>query len=170
MRKGLFALALWALCLPVQAQPTELLDRALQSARQSFERAASQLGASIMGVDTAAYGEAIRHRRVGSRAIHFVIQETANGSCARFAAYVGKVEGSDDAYLFLCPQFFSPGADALRETTILHELVHVIAGPDECRAMSYTAHLQMLAAGVFQPVALYWQAHDCSASRYSLPG
>ncbi|MGV8951562.1 MAG: hypothetical protein ACOH2M_10710, partial [Cypionkella sp.] len=91
------------------------------------------------------------------------------GLCAGFAAYVTPAIEQGAMVLTICPQFFLPGADALRETTVLHEMVHVVAGPDECRAMAYTAQIQMLATGRFQPVRDYWARNKCDASRYRLP-
>ncbi|GLQ10134.1 hypothetical protein GCM10007913_20660 [Devosia yakushimensis] len=128
-----------------------------------------------MGVDNAAYADALKARRFHSartgnvRDVIFVIEDSEKGSCAKFAAYVAGVSNSEAAHLFICPQFFTPGADLLRETTILHEMVHVVAGTDECQAMAYTAQIQMLATGSYVPVAKYWKENGCAGSRYRLP-
>jgi len=163
-------LAVVLVCLgtaQVAAEPA--LDNALRAAREVFNRAAPALSGTIMGVDTASYAAALLRQQTPDGALQFVIETNENGSCRKFAAYVGRVDGTADTFLFLCPQFFMPGADALRVTTILHELVHVVAGPDECRAMAYAAHLEMLANGRFQPVEAYWQRNGCASSRYRLP-
>lgn len=169
MRRLLTA-TLFCLTTTLSASANEpMLDAALRSARDILADATPQLAASTMGVDAAAYSAALIDKRAPNGRLQFVIQERGNGSCSKFAAYVGRVEGSNDTFLFLCPQFFSPGADRLRVTTLLHEVVHVVAGPDECRAMAYTAHLEMLAEKRFQPVDAYWRSNDCAASRYGLP-
>ncbi|UXN73289.1 M35 family metallopeptidase [Devosia sp. A8/3-2] len=161
--------------VPVQAQQADLLDRAIADAIGTFELALPQLGATMMGVDTSAYGDALKARRFHSartgsaQDVIFVIEDSAKGSCAKFAAYVAGVANSEAAHMFLCPQFFMPGADLLRETTILHEMVHVVTGTDECQAMAYTAQVQMLARGSYVPVAMYWKENGCAGSRYALP-
>ena len=71
--------------------------------------------------------------------------------------------------LVLCPQFFSDGADALRVLTVLHEMVHAVAGPDECQAMAFAARVEHAATGQFTPVDAYWQASGCEGSAYRLP-
>lgn len=161
------------LSAPAQASDNAVLDQVLAAAVKTFDAAASGMSATTMGVDNTAFGDALRHRRFqspdGTVAVNFVIQQNSNGDCAHFAAYVGPVDDGGGAYMFFCPQFFLPGADALRVTTVLHEMVHIVAGPDECRAMAYTARLQQRASGTFQPVAAYWNKNGCNASRYSLP-
>ncbi|KFC67421.1 hypothetical protein FF80_02199 [Devosia sp. LC5] len=171
----LAALVVALFALPVHAQQADLLDQAIADATRTFERALPQLGATMMGVDTNAYRDALKARRFhsartgGARDVIFVIENSENGPCARFAAYVAGVANSDAAHMFLCPQFFTPDADLLRETTILHEMVHVVAGTDECQAMAFTAQVQMLARGSFVPVERYWKANGCVGSRYKLP-
>ena len=59
--------------------------------------------------------------------------------------------------------------DALRTLTILHELVHVVAGPNECRAMAFAARIENLASGHFTDVSRYWQANSCNNSGFRLP-
>lgn len=167
------ALGVLALAGPAVAQQ-DVLNRALADAAATARQASDRLGAKEFGVDTAAYLEALE-RRVFTRPdghsvpVRFVIETSASGSCQKFAAYVVPVANDPGKYVFLCPQFFTPGADRLRETTLLHELVHVVAGRDECQAMAFTARLQFLASGSFQPVAKYWADSQCATSRYRLP-
>lgn len=166
-------LAALALVVPAWAQQS-VLDRALRDAVATAENASAGLGRSAFGVDTAAYLRALRdHVVIGadgqSVPVHFVVEQSAAGSCQKFAAYVLAVANDPGKYVFICPQFFTPGADRLRETTLLHELVHVVAGRDECQAMAFTARLQFLASGSFQPVAKYWADSQCEVSRYRLP-
>ena len=161
---------------PVQAQSDDLIDDALQSAARTFERAAGQLDAVSMGISKADYGDALTKGRFASSQwdatldVRVARNDSERGLCAGFAAYVTPAIEQGAVVLTICPQFFSPGADALRETTVLHEMVHVVAGPDECRAMAYTAQIQVLASGAFQPVHDYWNKNNCDASRYRLPG
>ncbi|HWU17464.1 MAG TPA: hypothetical protein VN155_07250 [Devosia sp.] len=175
MIRLLCALFLAMFALPAQAQQNALLDKAIAGATRTFERALPQMGVTTMGVDNSAYADALKSRRFHSartgnaRDVIFVIEETSKGSCAKFAAYVAPVANSEAAHMFLCPQFFTQGADLLRETTILHEMVHVVTGTDECQAMAYTAHVQMLATGSYVPVAKYWKENGCAGSRYALP-
>jgi hypothetical protein len=170
------AAALLVSTAPAKAQSWPLLDRALAEAAQTFARAQGALGASSMGVSTETYGQALRNLRFvppGGGApvqVAFAAQGEGDTSCSRFAAYVIPAPAAGTITINLCPQFFASGTDGLRQTTILHELVHVVAGPDECRAMAYTAKLQWLATGTFQPVTNYWRQSGCDASPFSLPG
>jgi hypothetical protein len=160
---------------PANAQSWALLDRALAGATQIFAKAQDALGASSMGVSTQAYGQALvrqRFRPPGQDAAMTVLfkrEDGADPGCARFAAYVIPAPQQRTATIYLCPQFFQSGTDELRTTTILHEMVHVVAGPDECLAMAYTAGVQLLATGRFQPVADYWRQSGCASSPYRLP-
>ena len=72
-------------------------------------------------------------------------------------------------FVFVCPTFFSSGADSLRRLTILHELVHVVSDADECRAMAFAAAVEQAALGRFTAVDTYWQRNGCAGSRYALP-
>lgn len=173
-----FVIALIApllLVLPAGAQSRNLLERAHASAITSFEQASRQSAGSLFGVDLGAYGDALRRQHFhsaywgGEIAVDFVIRDAAGGSCARFAAFVRLPPENDRLALVFCPQFFSPDADGLRRLTVLHEMVHVVAGPDECRAMAFAAAIEQAAHGHFTPVETYWRAHGCAASDYHLP-
>ena len=169
------AVALLVSCTPAQAQQQEMLSDALGAAIRTFERASGHLGAVAMGVDNAAYGDALRQQRFHAPTwgavldVHLMIEDSGDGVCGRFAAYVRPAIDNGSINLHFCPEFFSPGADELRETTILHEMVHVVMGPDECLAMAYTAKIQALAHGTFLPITNYWNKHNCDSSGYSLP-
>ncbi|MDB5535377.1 MAG: hypothetical protein JWP26_301 [Devosia sp.] len=176
--RGLAAAAAMALLgglAPVQAGQEDLVENALRAAARTFERALPQLDAVTMGVPTQEYHDALVQRRFASSLwataldVQLVTNESEQGLCAGFAAYVTPAIQQGAVSLVICPRFFSPGADALRETTILHEMVHVVAGTDECQAMAFTARIQKLATGSFQPVSEYWTRNKCNASRYRLP-
>jgi hypothetical protein len=175
-RSGLVLAGLALLAAPVQAQSDGLIDDALRSAVRTFERAAGQLEAVSMGVSKAEYGDALTARRFASTQwgatldVRIASNDSERGLCAGFAAYVTPAIEQGAVVLTICPRFMLPGADALRETTVLHEMVHVVAGPDECRAMAYTAQIQVLATGTFQPVRDYWTRNNCDASHFRLPG
>ncbi|MEO5806990.1 hypothetical protein [Devosia sp.] len=171
MRWILAVLALFAIMAsPAQAQQS-VLDRALADAARTLARAMPKLNAVELGIPMASYKKALTRRLVrfnGATAnapISFVFAREGEGSCDRFVAYVR----GPGAAMYLCPKFFSRGADAQRETTILHEMVHIVAGPDECLAMAFTARVQFVASGTFQPVAQYWAANGCPQSKYALP-
>lgn len=158
----------------VMAQQQAMLDRAFATARQTFIAALPGMKASVFGVDIEAYGNALLNKRftaldgVGEVRVRTETGDGA-GSCSRFAAFV-RIPAKDGAVtLVLCPQFFTPGAEDLRTLTILHEMVHVVAGPDECRAMALAALIEQRAFGRFTPVDGYWQASGCAGSRFSLP-
>jgi hypothetical protein len=171
----LCALFLAMLALPAQAQQNALLDKAIAGATRTFERALPQMGAITMGVDNSAYADALKARRFSLRPHRQCTRRHLRdrGQQQRLMRQIRRlcrpVANSDAAHLFVCPQFFTPGADLLRETTILHEMVHVVNGTDECQAMAYTAHVQMLATGSYVPVAKYWKENGCAGSRYRLP-
>lgn len=151
------------------------LDAAIDRSVETFERALPQLGAADFGVDAAAYRDALSLQRFqsshwsGTVTVDMAISPDTADLCGRFAAYTRLPPESGKVRLVLCPQFFTPGAEALRELTILHEMVHVVAGRDECQAMAYAARIQQIAHGAFTPVTAYWQANDCPDGRYSLP-
>jgi hypothetical protein len=151
------------------------LDTAFNAAIATFERALPHLSASEFGVDVAAYRDALTLQRFSSAVwggevtAAAIIRDGASGSCSRYAAFVRIPPENGVVDLVLCPQFFRDGTDALRELTILHEIVHVVAGRDECQAMAFAARVEMAAKGNFTPVDAYWQASGCADSAYSLP-
>ena len=166
-----------AMCIaaPAMADDRTLLDQALTHATASFEAALPRLQATEFGVDVAAYRDALTLGRFesalwgGTVSVDTIVRDAATGSCSRFAAFVRIPPENGSASLVLCPQFFTPGAEALRELTILHEMVHVVAGRDECQARAFAAQVEMAAKGKFTPVEAYWQASGCAGSGYSLP-
>lgn len=174
-RRLVLILLLMCLVIPAQARDQALLDRALDSARAQFARALPQLEATAFGVDVAAYAKALALQAFTSGAwdgtvqVALTIRAEATGPCTDFAAFVRMPPEDGVVPLVLCPQFFAPGADKLRALTILHEMVHVVAGRDECQAMAFAAHIEMLASGSFTPVDAYWRANHCAQSRYALP-
>jgi hypothetical protein len=145
------------------------LRRAIADAVTAFETARPALGSVVAGVDVARYGAALIERRVGSGSVDYVLSGADDPGCARFAAYVAPVDGSASRFVFVCPRFFSPGADALRRLTILHELVHVVSDADECRAMAFAAAIEQASTGRFTAVDTYWRRNGCETSRFSLP-
>ena len=166
-----------ALCptFPALADEGALLERALNRATATFEAAFPRLKPTEFGVDVAAYRDALTLGRFDSGfwgdtiAVDTAIRDGATGSCSRYAAFVRIPPQSGVVTLVLCPQFFTEGMDALRELTILHEMAHVVAGSDECRAMAFAAAVQQAATGTFTPVDAYWDANGCAGSEFSLP-
>ena len=158
-----------------QSDDAGLLDRAVSAAVRTLDAALPQLDPLPFGVDTIAYRAALTQKRFQSAQwgapvdLVLEIRPEASGSCSRFAAFVVMPPKTGKIPLVLCPKFFTQGADALRELTILHEVVHVVAGPDECRAMAFAARVEQAAKGKFTPVNAYWRANDCPASGFSLP-
>jgi hypothetical protein len=150
-------------------------DRAFDEAIGQFESARPNLPVRLFGVDLADYRDALTLRRFasshwgGTMRLEVERGSAAAGSCNRFAAFVRLPPRDGSVLLVLCPQFFTPGADDLRRLTILHELVHVVAGPDECRAMAFAAHIEQAATGAFTPVERYWRSNGCAGSAFTLP-
>jgi hypothetical protein len=157
------------------AQDSETVERALAGAVDLFERALPDLGSSAFGVDVAAYRDGLTLGRFSSQTwggpitVEMTTKGDASGACAQFAAFTRVPPANGVVPLVLCPRFFTPDADALRKLTILHEMVHAVAGSDECQAMAFAAKVEQLATGGFTPVAAYWRASGCTGSRYSLP-
>ena len=170
----LFPILLAALLFPAPAL-ADPVNVAFNAAITAFERAGPRLAASEMGVDVTAYGDALTLGRFtsaywgGEIGLDVVESRQADRDCARFAAYVRIPPQDGRVGLVICPQFSAEGTDALRRLTILHEMVHVVTGPDECRAMAFAARIEHLAFGSFTPVERYWQANDCAASAFRLP-
>lgn len=172
-------LATVLLCLlgaPAQAQNQQhQINAAFAAAIDSFEQARPSLGRETMGVDVAAYRDALTLQRFESRfwgvavGVDLANLPASDSACRRFAAFVRIPPDAGRVRLGVCPQFFTPGADDLRVLTILHEMVHVVAGPDECRAMAFAARIEQLATGTFTPVDRYWRANGCLGSAYQLP-
>lgn len=160
---------------PAVAQDQATLNRALDAAIAMFETARPALGATELGVDVAAYRDALTLQRFdsdhwgGPVTVELVIRATASGSCGQFAAFARIPPKNGTVSLVLCPEFFTDGADDLRRLTILHEMVHVVAGADECRAMAFAARIEQAATGAFTPVDAYWQASGCEGSGFLLP-
>lgn len=168
-----FSFILFALLLIAPAR-ADVIDDAVNNAIAAFERASPGLGASPFGVDAQAYRDALVLGRFSSS--HWgepvalnLVRSAGGGNCTRFAAYVTLPPQNGTVTLTLCPQFLDSGTLALRTLTILHEMVHVVAGPDECRAMAYAAQIEQLATGTTTPVDRYWQANNCTNSGYRLP-
>jgi hypothetical protein len=166
-----------AACLatPATADDAALVERALTRATATFEAAFPHLDAIVSGVDIAAYRDALTLGQFDSAfwgstvSVGTTIRDGATGSCSRYAAFVRIPPENGAVSLVLCPQFFTEGADALRELTVLHEMVHVVAGSDECQAMAFAARVQQAATGTFTPVDAYWEANGCAGTRYGLP-
>ena len=170
-----FCLALLFLVLSLTPTRADVVDTAFSRAIDQFETAQPHLPAELFGVDVSAYRDALTLRQFsssywgGTIALRVENGSTENASCARFAAFVRLPPSNGHVSLILCPQFRTEGADALRRLTVLHELVHVVAGPDECRAMAFAAQIEYLASGAFTNVDRYWQANDCDSSGFGLP-
>ena len=153
----------------------DMVDAAFDRAIAQFEAARPNLPAELFGVDVSAYRAALTFRQFTSRywggtmRLNVESGSAANTSCSRFAAFVRLPPRDGQVSLVLCPQFSSDGADALRTLTILHELVHVVAGPNECRAMAFAAHIEQTATGRFTDIGTYWRANGCESSGFSLP-
>ena len=169
------AIALLLSASPAMAQERALLDRAVDAAFDTFERVLPRLGASEFGVDVAAYRDALTLHRFSSAVwggtvdVELDMRASATGSCSQFAAFVRVPPENGRVKLVACPKFFTPGADGLRELTILHEMVHVVAGTNECQAMAFAAKVQQLATGTYTPVEAYWRASGCVGTAYRLP-
>lgn len=163
------------LLLMPAAHADPLVDRALTDAIAAFERAAPRLGRSASGVDVAAYRDALTLGRFtsahwgGTFAVEIVAGSDREAGCGRYAAFVRLPPRDGTVTLAICPVFSTAGADALRRLTILHEMVHVVAGPDECRAMAFAAQVETLVFGNHTPVERYWRANNCASSQFSLP-
>ncbi|ODT48235.1 hypothetical protein [Devosia sp. 63-57] len=164
-----------SLCLSSAVLAQSATERAFDAAIAQTEAALPQLGAEAFGVDVKAYRDALSLRRFTSRhwggeiTVAVVSESKESGSCARYAAYVRLPPERGAVRLVLCPQFSTPGADDLRRLTILHEMVHVVAGSNECQAMAFAALIEQLATGSFTPVTRYWEANGCAGSGYALP-
>ena len=153
----------------------DVVDAAFDRAISQFETARQKLPAELFGVDVAAYRAALTFRKFtsshwgGTITMRVENGSETNNSCSRYAAFVRLPPSDGQVSLVLCPQFSTDGADALRTLTILHELVHVVAGPNECRAMAFAAHVEQAATGRFTDVGSYWRANSCEGSGFSLP-
>ena len=162
MLRSALPLLLLLFVLPAQgAEPVRSVNRAIAL----FEAAAPRLGASRDDVDIAAYRAALTL----GEGVALVKDADPAGRCDSFAAYTVLPAQNGVVQLVFCPRFFSSGTDALRTLTVLHEMVHVVAGPDECRAMAFAAAVEQAATGTHTPVEPYWQANGCEGSRFSLP-
>jgi hypothetical protein len=175
MRCLVLLLATFSLTLPPSPAQADAVSTAFNDAMAAFSAARAGLPAELAGVDVEAYGQALSSGRFASahwgEAVTLDLHESADdgGSCARFAAYVQLPPRDGMVRLTLCPQFSEAGTPELRRLTVLHEMVHVVAGPDECRAMAFAAKVEQLATGSFTPVDRYWQANGCEGSGFSLP-
>lgn len=171
-------LGLLALLLSAGASAADervALDRALSEARTLFAAARPALDGRRFGLDLDAYAAALALEpitpSVWDGAVRVVpeIRARASGSCQRYAAFVVMPPAAGQLRLVLCPQYFSPGADDLRRLTMLHEMVHAVAGRDECRAMALAAAIEQAASGRHTPVDAYWRANGCPDSAFRLP-
>ena len=170
-----FCLVFFLVFLTLAPARADVVDTAFSRAVDQFETALPQLPSELFGVDVSAYRDALTLRQFsssywgGTIALSVENGSKDNASCARFAAFVRLPPSNGQVSLILCPQFLTEGADALRRLTVLHELVHVVAGPNECRAMAFAAQIEQLATGSFTNVDRYWHANECDSSGFSLP-
>ncbi len=160
--RHLFALVLLALATTAAAdEPGSALDRAIAL----FEAAMPGLPPALHGVDRDQYRAALTL----GKGVALVTGLDPADRCERFAAYALLPAQDGVVRLVFCPRFFSDGTDELRAMTVLHEMVHVVAGPDECRAMAFAAAIEQRATGRYTPVDSYWRANTCDTSGFSLP-
>jgi len=158
----LLVLALLALATAVDArEPEQAINRAIDL----FERARPHLASHLHGVEIERYRAALTL----GEGVTLVTDSDPAGRCGQFAAYTLLPAENGVVRLVFCPRFFSDGNDELRALTVLHELVHVVAGPDECRAMAFAAAIEQHATGRFTPVEAYWRANRGDTSGFSLP-
>lgn len=160
--RHLLALVLFAFVASASAdEPQQAVNRAVDL----FETARTRLPERLHGVDVGQYRAALTM----GRGVALITDSDPAGHCGRFAAYTLLPAQNGVVRLVFCPRFFSDGDDALRALTVLHEMVHVVAGPDECRAMAFAAAIEQRATGRFTPVDVYWQANRCGDSGFTLP-
>lgn len=175
MRALLPLLALSILLLSAVQARADAVQTAFNDAIAAFEAARAGLVAESFGVDVTAYRDALTEGQFASRhwggeiAVELIEPAESSGACARFAAYVHLPAHDGRVRMVVCPQFSADGTPALRRLTVLHEMVHVVAGADECRAMAFAARVELLANGAFTPVERYWRANDCDQSPFRLP-
>ena len=156
----------------VRADP---IDIAFSDAIALFERAAPALGAAPHGVELAAFRDALSLGRFnsthwgGTVLLDLRVETKVAGGCRDYAAFVRLPPREGRISLVICPEFATAGTPELRRLTILHEMVHVVAGADECRAMAFAAAVENAALGRFTPVDRYWQAKGCAGSGFGLP-
>jgi hypothetical protein len=167
------ALIIFTLLLLIPAK-ADVLDAALNDATAMFEAAYPRLAEAEFGVDTLNYRNALARGAMTSshwgEPIVLEIRRSQGGdNCARFAAFVTLPPSNGTVPLTVCPQFFNGGTGSLRALTILHEMVHVVAGPNECRAMAFAAKIEHLATGTWTPVDRYWRENGCGGSEFALP-
>lgn len=175
-RLSLFLAILIALLAgPALGNDQKTLERAWRDAIDSFETALPALGGNAWDVEVSAYRDALTLQRFTARhwgqkvQLATEIRAKATGSCGRYAAFVRLPPEQGKLTMVFCPQFFLPGADDLRSLTILHEMVHVVAGSNECRAMAFAASIEAAAKGRHTPVEAYWRANGCEQSGFRLP-
>ena len=130
-----------------------------------FEAARPGLPSTLHGVDREQYRAALTQ----GQGVNLVTGSDPANRCERFAAYALLPAQNGVVRLVFCPRFFSDGSDELRALTVLHEMVHVVAGPDECRAMAFAAAVEQRANGRYTPVDAYWRANGCEGSGFTLP-
>ena len=173
LRIGFFMAASLFLAVPARAEAG--VEAAFTAAIAAFEQARPALGSEFAGVDIAAYRDALTLRRFssahwgGATRLEIILAESDEGACARYAAYVRIPPRDGVVPLVFCPEFRRKGTAQLRALTILHEMVHVLAGPDECRAMAFAARVEHIANGRHTDVSRYWQANGCATSGFRLP-
>ncbi|MBJ3785803.1 hypothetical protein [Devosia sediminis] len=174
MRLPLLAMTIAGLLFAAPPARADAALDALNDAIAAFSTARAQLPGELAGVDVAAYGDALTLGRFtsavwGGEVLLDLYRSDGGGACGRYAAFVDLPPRDGVIRLALCPQFSAEGTPALRRLTILHEMVHVVAGADECQAMAFAARIEVLSTGAHTPVDSYWQANGCARSGFSLP-
>lgn len=169
------AVALTILLVSAPQSRADAINNAFNDAIALFERAAPRLSSVHQGVDIGAFRDALTLGQFSSgywgRDITLSITEqtSANGSCANYAAFVRIPPQEGHIEMTFCPEFSTHGTPTLRRLTVLHEMVHVVAGADECGAMAFASAVEYAATGSFTGVERYWRANQCDRSGFALP-
>lgn len=164
-----------ALLAPVPATDDPAIEAAFRTAHIAFDRARPSFDGQTFGVELYSIKNALVGLPFessywgGTLTMTVERRENAEGPCRNYAAFVSLPPEDGAVTLAFCPEFFTPGTEALRALTVLHELVHAVAGPDECLAMAFSARVEYLAVGQYTPVEPYWRANNCAGSGYALP-
>lgn len=155
------------------------LDSVIEIAIQTVAKANEKADFSVFNmwnIDPELYSAALNERSFyaphwGLKVnVDYIIETERAGTCNGSYAYVSHtdtVPGEMSATVHICPYFFEADPYVKLET-VLHELVHVVTGVGECRAMAYTFALTQFGTGFASLDEAYWARHNCETSEYNI--
>lgn len=163
-----------------ESQKQESLTKAIALASSLLQKTAETVNLSYFkewNIDPEIYRSALNQGEFyapywsKSVKVKYVIGTNDTPLCDTSKAYVEHEELNSRelvSTLVVCPGFFTYPHMQYQAETILHELVHVVTGPDECRAFAYAYTIIYFALSEATLNERLWSHYNCDSSTYNI--